>query len=459
MRKTILFLLVTFCVHFSQAQKSIVLEKFRCFSATGMTMSYFKDETVRRTFAIQLSKVLSQFHQLPLADSNNISVEYLNSIGDLVPATITYTDKENAYLHLYIDLFEMAPDDFFNFPDSGPTDTTIRQRARSVFLIKGSLLRADKTIAFSEQLNVVVSASQTTGMGIIYKYYSADGRQRQVVATPKGFLELLKASSTILFDPKNQLEMVEMKVSPAFFADNYITAKAMNQPRIFVTTTRNISSYYYKDAGEMIRMGDPVYEEILLRGKKAQKYPDDITAAIKQSSNYAGSDFVFLREECRDVIRDKNYLLKLTTQVNPEGMLKPPFTFTNFLYGNFHYLMLERDTIARFAILKKVPDVNKKISLNKVSNGNDTAFFWVNTANTDLYVIYDYVAEGMLNNQGFSIRCSGFTNSIKEIYLDKKLVCIAQGRFSPEKFVVFDASLSSELLSQLFMIGFNRFFE
>ena len=50
-------------------------------------------------------------------------------------------------------------------------------------------------------------------------------------------------------------------------------------------------------------------------------------------------------------------------------------------------------------------------------------------------------------------------NTIKEIFLDKKLVCIAQGKFSIEKFVVFDASLSTELLNQLFMIGFNRFFE
>lgn len=460
MRKITLFLVATICMHFSQAQKSVVLEKLRCFSATGMTMSYLKDEAIRKSFAIHLSKVLSQFHELPLADTNNIfNIEYLNSMGDLAPQNILFTDKENAYLHLYIDLFEVATDDFFAFPNNAPTDTSVRQRARSVFLIKGSLLRADKTFAFSEQLNVVVSAPETTGIGIIYKYYNVDGRQRQVVATQKGFVELLKAACNILFNPKNEMEMVEMKVSPAFFADNYIVGNAMNQPRIFVTTNKNISTYRYKETGEMIRLGEPVYEEILLKGKKAQKYPDDITAAIKKTPHFTSSDFVFLRQECRDVIRDKNYLLKLTTEIDPGFMMPPPLTFTLFLPGNFHYLMLEKDTIARFTIRKKVSDRNKKISLNKISNGNDTSFFVVNTANVDLNVIYDYVAEGTLNNQDFTIKCSGFTNTIKEIYLDKKLVCIAQGRFSPEKFVVFDASLSSELLNQLFMIGFNRFFE
>lgn len=460
MRKIILFLLLTICVHFSQAQKSIVLEKFRCFSATGMIMSYFKDETVRKTFAAQLSKALFQFHQLPLADTNNIpNIEYLNSIGDLVPTTVTYTDKENASLHLYIDLFEMGPDDFFGFPDNSPTDTSVRQRTRSVFLIKASLLRADKTVAFSEQLNVVVSESKTTGIGILYKLSVPDGRPRQVVATPKGFVELLKAAFNILFDPKNQMEMVEMKVSPAFLGENYIVGNAMNKPRIFVTTSKNISTYRYKETGEMIRMGEPVYEEILLKGKKAQKYPDDITDAIKKTPHFSSSDFVFLREECRDVIRDKNYLLKLTTEIDPGFMLTPPYTFTNFLYGNFNYLILEKDTIARFSIQKKALDRNKKIFLTKISNGNDTSFFVLNNANVEFNVKYDYVAEGILNNQEFTIKCSGFTNTMKEIYLDKKLVCIAQGKFSPEKFVVFDASLSSELLNQLFMIGFNRFFE
>jgi hypothetical protein len=60
----------------------------------------------------------------------------------------------------------------------------------------------------------------------------------------------------------------------------------MNQPRIFVTTAKNISTYRYKETGEMIRMGEAVYEEILLKGKKAQKYPDDITAAIKKTPHY-----------------------------------------------------------------------------------------------------------------------------------------------------------------------------
>ncbi|MEO8172090.1 MAG: hypothetical protein ABI581_03370, partial [Sediminibacterium sp.] len=255
MRKIILFLLAI-GVHFSQAQTSIVFEKLRCFSATGMTMGYFKDNATRKTIAAQLSKTLLNFQSLPLKDTTTIpNIEYLNSVGDLVPADISFTDENNSFLHLYMDIFEIAASTFFSFPDNTPTDSTLVQRTRSVFLIKGTLLSGDKKIAFSEQINVIVSAAETAGMGIVYKYFAADGRLRQLVATQKGFAELMKASFTILFNPKNQSEMVEMKVSPAFIADNYIAVNIINQPRVYVATKKNISIYRYKENEEMIRMG------------------------------------------------------------------------------------------------------------------------------------------------------------------------------------------------------------
>jgi hypothetical protein len=50
-------------------------------------------------------------------------------------------------------------------------------------------------------------------------------------------------------------------------------------------------------------------------------------------------------------------------------------------------------------------------------------------------------------------------NKLKEIYLDGRLVCIAQGKFSPEVFVVFGATLPPVLFNQLLIIAFNRFLE
>jgi hypothetical protein len=52
----------------------------------------------------------------------------------------------------------------------------------------------------------------------------------------------------------------------------------------------------------MIRMGEPVYEEILLKGKKRTNTRMILQPPLKNANHYASSDFVFLREECRDVI-------------------------------------------------------------------------------------------------------------------------------------------------------------
>lgn len=461
MRKIILFGLFIFCLHNLFAQKKVVLEKLRCFSATGPTMNYFKDDATRKIIAIQLNRTLSQFRQASLLDTTTLAdIEYVNNITSLATPDLSFTKTDSPYLHLYIDFLEIAPARFFSFPENRPTDTSILTRARSIFLLKASLLRSDKTVLFSEQLNIIVSASETAGMGIVFKYDNDAGRLNQVVATPKGFAELVRAATNLLFDPTNQLEMVEMRVSPAFFADNYILPNTINQPRTYVATTKNISSYNYNNRGEMIRMDEPVYEQIIFKGKKAQKYPDAIMTAIKTADNYNSSDFVFLRQECRDVVRDKNYLLKLITQVDPANILPPLLVFTGFLPGNCHYLFLEKDTLANFSIVKNVIAPDKKIYLNKVSNGNDSSsFLALIAAYSELKVVYDYVVTGTISKQNFSIKCSGFTNTVKEIFLNEKLVCIAQGKFSPEKFVVFDASLSPELLNQLYMIGFNRFFE
>ncbi|MEK7199831.1 MAG: hypothetical protein AAB212_07930, partial [Bacteroidota bacterium] len=157
------------------------------------------------------------------------------------------------------------------------------------------------------------------------------------------------------------------------------------------------------------------------------------------------------------------YQLQLTTQIDPTNLPETEsLLFTNFLSGNFHYLFQGKDTLAKFSILKNVTDKVNRVYTNILYNGYDSVSFYPvkpNGVSQGLPVIYDYQVEGVISNKPFGIKCSGSGEMVKEIFLDNTLVCIAQGKFSPEKFVLFDASLSPELLNRLFMIGFNRFFE
>ena len=255
---------------------------------------------------------------------------------------------------------------------------------------------------------------------------------------------------------------VEMKAAPVYFADNYFQPKTFSQPKIYVTTSKQVSSFSYLNQNELIRLDEVVYEEIKIKGKKAEKYPEELTAAIKNTNNYSYSDYVFLLQEARDVIRNKNYRLKLTTQLDPKmaEFQSSKLLFTHFLPGNFHYLFFEKDTLAIFSISRNIVSNRININYDRISNGYDsTGIFSFNSGSKNVQISHAYIVTGKIGQNKFQVRCSDFHNTIKEIYLNEKLICIAQGKFSPEKFVIFDASLSAELLIQLFIIGFNTFFE
>jgi hypothetical protein len=426
----------------------------------GPVMNYCKNNDIRKTVAGELSQTLFRLRQMPLTDTSTINIQFLDDNGNEVIKGIRpdFTDTDKAHLHLYIDLFELDPSTFFSFPENYPSDSSMLQRARSVFTINAWLLSANKTILLNEKLNIVISASQSAGMGILY---GKGVRFRDLTVTPKGFTEVLKAGGNLLFDPKNELLTVEMKAPPAYHADNYILPNTIDQPRIYVATNKNVSTFNYRDKGEMIRLGEPVYEEIKIKGKKPEKYPEQLTNIIKHIDNYQRSDFVFLRQECRDVLRDKNYLVKLVTQVDPENpvLINNTIAFTDFLPCNIHYLFSDNDTLAAFSIQKKIASENNRVDGDRISNGVDSlSFFRLNVSQPVWMVIYDYVINGTISGHTFEIKCSGFGNTVKEIFLDKNLVSIVQGKFVPEKFVVL-APISAELLEQLFMIGFNRFLE
>ena len=460
-KKYFLSLLLVFCTQLVFAQKKIVLEKMRVLSVTGPVMKYLQNPGIIKTIVSQLNTTLQQYQQFPLADTTALSIELPVNGKDLYTVKPNFTDPDTTHLHLYWDVFELYPSTFFEMPENRQSDTSLMKRAKSVFSIEAWILSWDKKIVFHEGIGMVVSPSETPGMGTLY---NKGIRFTELNITPKGFTEMLKAATNLLLDPKNELAMVEIKAAPVYLSDNYILPKTLNQPRTYVVNNKNISTYTYKEKSEIIRMGEPVYEEILLKGKKAQKYPDDITNAIKTDPHFSSSDFVFLRQECRDVVRDKNYLVKLTTQVDADEppLLGPLFAFTDFIGGEFHYLFLEKDTLAKFIIEKSILDTKSstKILTDIISNGYDSSsLFRINTEKNEVPVLYDYIVKGKISSRDFTIKCSGVRNSLKEIYLDQKLVCIAQGKFNPEKFVIFDASLNPEILNQLFIIGFNRFFE
>ncbi len=68
-------------------------------------------------------------------------------------------------------------------------------------------------------------------------------------------------------------------------------------------------------------------------------------------------------------------------------------------------------------------------------------------------MVYDMDILGFLKQIPFRILCSD-NNTIKEIFYNNHLVCIAKGNNTPEVFVIVDEQLSKEKLEELLLISF-----
>jgi hypothetical protein len=461
MRTIIACLLFLLAAQTVPAQQKIVLENFRLYNLNGPILRYLQNPDIKQTIATDLNQILGQKMNGQLTNTSDLPIELLD-FNFVVPVIKpVFSDSDPNLLHLYLDFIEADPYFFFRYDKESEIDSITQKRVKTVFILKAHIYSSDKKLIQTETLNVLISAAETPGIGNLY---NAGIRFTDLTVTSKTFTELFKKGTSILLDTANDLSAIEVKLQPAYLADNYLLPKILNRSRTFVSTQKGISSYQFGRQTEMIRMGEPIYEEILLKGRKAQKYPDLITAAIKATQNFAKSDYVFLQQEGRDVLRDKNYLIKLCTQIDPTDIpADRNLLFTHFLPGNFHYLLQENDTLAKFSILKEVTEKANKIYPNIITNGYDSTGFSTlpNFGNrtAEWVVLYRYVINGSLTGMPFRIKCSGFDNNLREFFLGDQLVCIAQGKFNPEKFVLFDASLSPEKLNQLFLIGFNRFLE
>lgn len=429
-----------------QAQKKIVVEHIRCSSAQELTMLYCQLPETRKTFAGDLNTITQQYWHLPIADTG--SLRWQLSANGTEKQKAVFNNPDSSLLHLFLDIRESAPATMYFYLDPQLIDSNQAKQTKTVFLLTALLVNSRQQVLLNKTLTILVAEGDTPGIGMV-----AD----KVNVSPKAFTGILKTGFHVLLNPGNEVEQISMKASPAFLVDNVISPQVAAQPRIYVSAKKDIAVYGHNQQQEMIRLGEAVYRKIRLRGKDADQLPEQIVTAIKNTQNISRSDFVFLQQESRDVLRDRNYLLQLLAQINPDAANEA--RFIHFIPGNFNYLLHDKDTIAIFAIDRFVQEPGNKIFLTEVWNGFDStsiARLWQREQWAPFE--YNYTIGGMIGKNSFTIRSSP-DNTVKIITYNARAVCIAQGKFMPERFVLFDASLSSELLNQLFIIGFTRFFE
>jgi hypothetical protein len=452
MRKILLLLIVCITNNLT-AQQPVILEQIRCYSMNGPVMQYWQLPETRKLFVNSLNEALQKNYQAKLADTT-LNIQFPRTVDEFNRIAARFSNADSTTLHLFIDLYEYTPLIYFARPGKMDMDSALAKRSKSVFVLGITLANHRQQVLLNESLSISISQSPGSGMGFQIWH---------LPITAKGFADMLQVGLNYSLNPDNENLLIEIKAPAAFYADDFIMPRIKGENRIITKTQKDIVGYERNGNQEMIRLGGAFYEEIVLRGKNRNLDPNTLLAkTIESTGNRISSDFVFLRQESRDVLRDRNYSIRLVTELNPynyDGIRKQSDLYTRFLTGPVHTLLENTDTIARFMIRKNVEATGKNIYPYLVYNGWDsTSMVTIGNRIPPEPVRYEYQVEGTMLGKDFRIQ-HGDNNYLKEIYLDGVLVSIATGKFLPERFVVFDASLSPEMLNRLLVLAFNRFFE
>ena len=448
MKKLIFILLLSLLYGILPAQKKIVIEDLRSYSMHGLENIYLQTPAIRQTLLRNLNEIVLQHFDFPLADTTALAIELLKLPRGRT--NVDFNTSDTNKLHLFLDLYQYRPFDFFVATKSRDTDTSVMKSTKTVFRLSALLAKDRNTVLLNKEIDLLLSHGETPGMGIV---------SENTFLSPKSFLEVLRTGFRLLLDPGDLTEQISIKATPVFQAENLLMPALSQQQRSVAITQKNGAAFTYNDDREMIRYGERLYQEIELRGKNATYLTPFLRNVIEEARNKSRSDFIFLHQELRDVKRDHNYLLKLLIQIGPDTEVSNPLT--NFMDGDVHYLLKGTDTVAGFSIDRNVRMKGNFIYPDKVWNGFDmTSLHTFNIGRTvpPQPLMAAYQVKGKIGRHTFTINCLG-GNTVKEILVDDKRICIAQGRFIPERFVFFDASLSPEILDQLLLIGFSGFFE
>ena len=444
MKKLILLMIVCPCCFFLKAQPVVSPGHFRCISSNGPVMNYWKDPSVARNFTNDLDSLLLRYtgYRLPL--NTVIAFTPFNNKGkDLPEAGAT-----DAFPRINANLIEYSTGGFLKQFNLELTDSAFLTDVVSVFRLQVSIQKNSMDFLLNRSLDIFIKRSPSSGMGVPIE---------NVPVTAKGFTEVLGKSLNFLLDSTNRYEEIELRVSPPFLGDNFILEKTAGLPRTMVDSKNKMSRFTYATQQQIIRWGEQEYRDILLKGKNKTPLNDSILAAFEEVK--ASSDFVFLQQECRDVVADKNYLLKFPVRILTGAGASDSEARISLLPGNFHTMLSGIDTIALFSVKKNIADPDKKLFLHQVSNGLSAASLSNISENESILPVeYDFIIEGKISNSPFGIFISS-GGLIKEFLWEGKLICIALGHKAPERFVTFGQDLSAVQLNALLLIGFNSFFQ
>lgn len=431
------------------AQNKVIVESIRSFSMFGPTMNYLEDTSVRSSIRGKLSVLLNNNFNLALSQSS-LPIEIYTSSDDLKNNTAKFSSSDTSTWHLFVEIYEYDPIGFLSGSLVESSDTAIIAAASSVIQISSILTNGLQEIVNNQTVFAAISNTETAGFGI---------RPKNIFLTKKSFTSVVQVGLQMVLNPNNETVVMDIKTPAVYYADNFMMGQIKNTSKIFVETIKDSWSFNLLGNTEVLRMGEQLFDEIWIKRKLIDSSASELLIKkMKETGNTASSDFIYLRQECRDVYQDKNYTIKIATEIDPYSQAtSKKEIFSDFLPGPLHMMLQGKDTTAVFAIQKNTGDPYKQVYLDKTTNGIDiSSTAKVSKKDYPFQITYDYELTGKIRGERFTIR-SFWNHEMKELYVNNMLICIVKGKTNPEDCVLTKDCTDASLLKELLLIAYNKF--
>lgn len=408
-------------------------------------MYYWNNPTIALQFTQDLQQQLLTKRGYSLG-GENISFSILKNIKEFSTASnnmITYpviNMKLAEYpASLYLKQF---------YPDQ--LNDSSQQGIQSVILVEMTIQTNSSTEVLNRNLEVFIKKSNAIGFGIPFN---------NLHLSAKGFSELMKKSVEIILDSNNQSEQIELKAAPPSMGDNFIIGAITNLPKISIESKGLFSKYAFNGKSELIRWDEQRYQEIILRGKnKTLLNPVLNSILVGMERENPQAIFVYLIQDARNIALNLNYQLVIPARVSGNTNSRiSNMPIVEPLKGNNNFMFHEKDTIAQFSIETDKKDSTKKIYPYLSSNGIDSnSLTRVNDLNNQINFASLYYLNGKIRNQSFSIEVGEY---FRAIYLNNERIVLLSGIQQPDRMVIFNPDISIELINELILLSYNRFFQ
>jgi len=448
--KKLVYLLLFICIVFKlPAQNKVVVEAIRSFSMFGPSMYYLEDTAVQSSIKSKLSVILNKNFKL-LLSNETLPIENYTSTEALKNNTIKFNIADTSTWHLFIEVYEYDPISFLTGSALEAPDSAIIAGSSSIFQISCILTNGLQEIISNQSVFAAISNTETAGFGI---------RPKNIFLTKKSFASVVQVGLQMALNPDNETMVADIKTPAVYYADNFMMGHINNTSKILVNTVKDTWGYTVVGNQELLRMGEQLFDEIWVKRKLVDSSASPLLLKkIKETGNTASSDFIYLRQECRDVYQDKNYTIKIATEIDPYSTASSKKElFSDFLSGEVHLMLEGKDTAAIFGINKNIGDANKQVYVDKTTNGMDSSSVAkVSKKDFPFQVTYDYQLTGKIRGERFTIQ-SFWNHEMKEIYLNNKRIGIVKGKTDPENFIIVNDATNAFIMKELLLIAYNKF--